>query len=237
MNKSPRNIPDELRDFLTKYAPKEQDKIIIAFDNLCKEFMEDLDGPESYQNHLKKQLTLIEKGKFTPHTIASNEAEVHKKPSDGTKSLTSHLMLALTYRLLAEDFQNEGLAFETSQAITSACLHLGACIPSLFMELGKGIDISEKNSSTAIKRHQKSRRSMEYFSKLITKLAPQDGWSSRKHILKETIPELIIFEEGIGLKLEGDIDTRLMRWMRTEELPKQAANSTLRKHLRKPNSK
>lgn len=46
-------------------------------------------------------------------------------------------MLALTYRLLAEDLEEEGLIFEANQAITSATLHLGACIPSLFIELGK----------------------------------------------------------------------------------------------------
>lgn len=232
MNKPPKRIPDELRDFLTKDTPKAQEKVILAFDNLCREFMEDWDGPETYQNYINKQLKLIDTGKFTPDTISSSESTIHNKPSDGTKSLTHHLMLALTYRLLAEDFEEEGLPFETNQAITSACLHLGACIPSLFMELGKNIDISEKNSSTAVKRHQKSRHSMEYFSNLIRDLAPQDGWSSRKHILKDTTPKLIEFEKEIELKLKGDIDTRLMRWMRDEEAPRQAANETLRKHIK-----
>lgn len=236
MNKSPRRIPDELREFLTKDIPKAQEKIILTFDNLCREFMEDWDGPETYQNYINKQLKLIDTGKFTPDTISSNESAVQNKPSDGTKSLTHHLMLALTYRLLAEDFEEEGLTFETNQAITSACLHLGACIPSLFMELGKNIDISEKNSNTAIKRHLKTRRSMEYFSELIRNLAPQDGWRSRKHILQDITPKLIEFENKIGLTRKGDIDTRLMRWMRDEELPRQAANETLKNRRKNPPS-
>ncbi|EMP7213478.1 hypothetical protein [Pseudomonas aeruginosa] len=232
MTKSARRVPDELRDFLTKDHPKSQERVILAFDNLCREFMEDWEGPETYQIYINKQLELIVTGKFTPDKIVSNESATQNKASNGTKSLTHHLMLALTYRLLAEDLEEEGLIFEANQAITSATLHLGACIPSLFIELGKNIDISEKNSSTAVKRHQKSRRSMEHFSSLIRDLAPQDGWSSRKHILKNTTPKLIEFEREIGLKLKGDIDTRLMRWMRDEEAPRQAANETLKKRLK-----
>ena len=222
-------IPRDLRDFLTKDLPKSRDSVIPAFDALCTEFLEDLEGPATYQNYLNKQLKLISEGKFNPTQISSSESEIHKKPSDGLKSLTHHLMLALTYRIIAEDLEDEGLIFEMEQAISSAILHLGACIPSLFMVLGKSIDMSEKNTAVAKKRHQKSKRSIENFAELVRALAPEKGWKSRKHIVQKCSPQVMDFERKIDLNLSGDIDARLMRWMRDEEAPAQAANDTLEK--------
>ncbi|WP_148100945.1 MULTISPECIES: hypothetical protein [Pseudomonadaceae] len=224
-----RRIPQDLRHHLTQDLPKSRNRVIPAFDAMCTEFLEDLEGPETYQDYLDKQLKLISEGKFNPAQISSSESEIHKKPSDGLKSLTHHLTLALTYRILAEDLEDEGLVFEMEQAISSALLHLGACIPSLFMALGKSIDISEKNTAVAKKRHQKSKRSIENFTKLIRALAPENGWKSRKHIVQKCSPQVIDFEKKIELNLSGDIDARLMRWMRDEEAPAQAVNDTLEK--------
>ena len=222
-----RRIPQDLRLYLTKDLPKSRDRVIPAFDAMCTEFLEDLEGPETYQNYLNKQLHLISEGKFNPTQISSSESAIHKNPSDGQKSLTYHLMLALTYRILAEDLEDEGLDFEMEQAISSAILHLGACIPSFFMVLGKSIDISEKNTAVAKKRHQKSKRSKENFAELIRTLAPENGWKSRKHIVQKCSSQVVEFEQQIDLNLSGDIDARLMRWMRDEEAAAQAAHDTL----------
>jgi hypothetical protein len=225
-------VPEDLRYFLTGNQPLTLDECLEEFDDLAKKLFEAfLGSPSSYQEQLHRQHEKIKSGEFNIEKIEQLHEEQGERLNNPMIPLEYHGKLALTYRLIVQDFYEKKLHIEMLVEIANAKYHLGAALAAYELAFGLRQSSSEKNGQIAQKKNKVYERSAEHFAKLIIEHAPSSGWKTKLQAAGKLNDQMIEYENitlNINTK-QTDITERLTTWMRDRECVKLAIIGTLKK--------
>ncbi|ATN10433.1 hypothetical protein CRN80_12565 [Pseudomonas sp. FDAARGOS_380] len=222
-------VPDSLKEFLTKESPSNAEGCLEAFDTIATNIFQKLLGDSTYEDLLDQHQKSIILGNFDADKLKTMRQNLSNELDNSILSLTYHSKLALTYRIIAEDYYDAKLHIQTIVELMNANFHLGAAASAYEVTLGKAVILSEKNSNSAKNKNEIFEVSATHFASLIRTHAPNNGWRTKQEAADKLNDLMVNYEKNTlhRTKVKNDITDRLKAWMRERECVKHAIIETL----------